>query len=87
VSWPGEPYFVAILCTRNGSPRGHFTLFLVLQYGQTALRSISFASPVDPTTRMPRWHFEQRKIFCNCPPCLACSARRSPPDLLTARDG
>jgi len=61
-------YRVAIFCTRNGSPRGQFTLFLRLQYGQTAMRSTSFPSPVDPTTRIPFWHFVQRKIFCNYPP-------------------
>src|SRR5208283_5444616 len=45
---------VAILCTRNGSPRGHFTLFLVLQYGHTQMCSTSFPSPMDPTMRIPR---------------------------------
>jgi hypothetical protein len=61
-------YRVAILCTRNGSPRGQVTLFFTLQYGQTAFRATSFPSPVDPTTRIPRWQSLQRKIFCIRPP-------------------
>jgi len=66
-NWPGA-YLVAIRCTRNGSPRGQLTRFFALQYGQTAIRSTSLASPVDPTTRIPRWQFWQRKIFCTVPP-------------------
>ena len=47
-------YRVAIRCTRNRSPRGQSKVFLVLQYGQGAIFSTSFPSPVDPTTRIPR---------------------------------
>ena len=39
--------------------------------------AVSFCKPVEPTTRMPRWQFLHRKIFCNVPPRLTCSARRS----------
>jgi hypothetical protein len=51
-------------CTLNVSPRGHVTLFFLLQYGQETARAISFPIPVEPTTLIPRWHFAQRKIFC-----------------------
>jgi hypothetical protein len=69
--WHGNwrnSYRVAILCTRNGSPRGQVTLFFTLQYGQMAFRRTSFPSPVDPTIRIPRWQSLQRKIFCIRPP-------------------
>jgi hypothetical protein len=59
---------VAIRCTLNLSPRGHVTLFFALQYGQSATRSTSFANPVEPTTRIPRWHDVHRKTFCTRPP-------------------
>jgi hypothetical protein len=49
-----EFYRVAMRCTLNLSPRGHFVLFFALQYGQVAMRCTSLASPVEPTTRIPR---------------------------------
>ena len=55
-------------CTLKVSPRGHFTLFFFLQYGQTTMRTTSLANPVEPTTLIPRWQSLHRKIFCIHPP-------------------
>jgi hypothetical protein len=47
-------YLVPTRCTLKVSPRGHFTLFFILQYGHSTVRSISFPSPVEPTILIPR---------------------------------